>query len=66
LESRIARAHVGLPFWCPKPTITRATRQRHLAAIREYLHVPPYGPTARHAMIRTLAEAASTKYELET
>ena len=29
------------------------TQQRHLAAIREYLQVQPYGPTARHAMIRT-------------
>jgi hypothetical protein len=41
------------------------TQQRHLAAIREYLHVRPYGPAARHAMIGALAEAASTKHELE-
>jgi Domain of unknown function (DUF4158) len=41
------------------------TQQRHLAAIREYLHVRPYGPAAQHAMIGALAEAASTKHELE-
>ena len=41
------------------------TQQRHLAAIREHLHVRPSGPAARHAMIRAVAEAASTKHELE-
>jgi len=41
------------------------TQQRHLAAVRGYLQVRPYGPAARHAMIQALAEAASTKHELE-
>src|SRR5437016_5774575 len=42
-----------------------STQQRHLAAIREYLEVRPYGPAARRVMIHALAEAASTKHELE-
>ena len=33
--------------------------------IRDYLDVRPYGPAAQRAMIHALAEAASTKYELE-
>ena len=41
------------------------TRRRHLAVIRQHLGVSPYGPAARHAMVRALAEAASTKHELE-
>jgi Domain of unknown function (DUF4158) len=41
------------------------TQQRHLAAIRDYLEVQPYGPAARRVMIQALAEAASTKHELE-
>jgi pimeloyl-ACP methyl ester carboxylesterase len=39
------------------------TRRRHLVVIRDYLGVQPYGRAAQHAMIRALAEAASTKYE---
>ena len=42
------------------------TQQRHLAAIRKYLHVRPYGPAARHTMIGALAEAAGTKHELDS
>ncbi len=34
------------------------TQQRHLAVIREYLHLRPYGPAARHAMIGALAESS--------
>jgi|SRR5579859_1628962 len=41
------------------------TRRRHLAVIRQHLGVNPYGPAARHAMVRALGEAASTKHELE-
>jgi hypothetical protein len=41
------------------------TQQRHVAAIREYLGVVPYGPAARHAMIAALGEAVSTKHEHE-
>ena len=41
------------------------TRRRHLLVIRDYLDVRPYGPAAQRAMIHALAEAASTKYELE-
>jgi len=41
------------------------TQQRHLAVIRQYLQVQPYGAGGRHAMITALAEAAATKYELE-
>jgi len=41
------------------------TRRRHLLVIRDHLRVQPYGHAAQHAMIRALAEAASTKYELE-
>jgi Tn3 transposase DDE domain/Domain of unknown function (DUF4158) len=33
--------------------------------IRQHLGVSPYGPAARHAMVRALGEAASTKHELE-
>jgi hypothetical protein len=36
-----------------------------VAAIRQHLGVTPYGPDARHAMVRALAETASTKHELE-
>src|SRR5258708_27394120 len=39
------------------------TRRRHLAVIRQHLGVSPYGPAAPHAMLRALAEAASTKHE---
>ena len=35
------------------------TQQRHLAAIREYLQVQPYGAAGRHAMIAALADAAA-------
>ncbi len=41
------------------------TRRRHLVVIRASLGVQPYGPAARRAMIRALAEAATTKHELE-
>jgi hypothetical protein len=41
------------------------TRRRHLVVIRDHLGVRPYGHAAQHAMIRALAEAASTKYEFE-
>ena len=41
------------------------TQQRHLAAIRDYLEVRPYGPAARRVMIHALADAANTKHELE-
>src|SRR5919202_1595880 len=41
------------------------TRRRHLVIIRDHLDVRPYGPAARHAMIRALAEAATTKHALE-
>jgi TnpA family transposase len=41
------------------------TQQRHVAAIREHLRVLPYGPAARHAMIAALADAVSTKHEIE-
>ena len=41
------------------------TGRRHLVVIRDYFGVQPYGHAAQHAMIRALAEAASTKYELE-
>lgn len=40
------------------------TRRRHLVIIRAYLRVQAYGPAARHAMIRALAEAARTKSDL--
>jgi hypothetical protein len=41
------------------------TRRRHLVIIRDHLNVRPYGPAARHAMVRALGEAGSTKHELE-
>jgi hypothetical protein len=53
------------PHWLLTPTTTRGTPQRHLAAIRQYLQVQPYGAAGRHAMIAALADAATTKYELE-
>jgi Domain of unknown function (DUF4158) len=41
------------------------TRRRHLVIIRDHLGVHPYGPAARHALVRALGEAATTKHELE-
>ncbi|MBV9171110.1 MAG: DUF4158 domain-containing protein, partial [Chloroflexi bacterium] len=41
------------------------TRRRHLVIVRNHLDVRPYGPAAQHVMVRALAEAASTKHELE-
>jgi hypothetical protein len=41
------------------------TRRRHLVTIRDHLNVQPYGPAARHAMVRALGETATTKHELE-
>src|SRR5512145_2895640 len=40
------------------------TRKRHLAAVRTLLQVQPYGPSARHAMVRAMGEAAQTKDEI--
>lgn len=40
------------------------TRRRHLAVIRDYLRVRPFGPAARHVLVRALGEAARTKGDL--
>jgi hypothetical protein len=58
-------AGVAAATLVPESYDRSGTQQRHLAAIREYLRVQPYGPAARHAMIHALAEAATTKHELE-
>jgi len=34
------------------------TRGRHLVAIRAHLHIQPYGATARHVLVRAMADAA--------
>jgi len=63
--------HVGRSLGIPAAALDSeaydrsATRRRHLVVIRALLGVQPYGPAARHAMIHPLAEAASTKHELE-
>ena len=63
--------HVGRAAGIPAASLVveaydrSGTQQRHLAGIREYLEVRPYGPAARCVMIHALAEAASTKHELE-
>ncbi|MBV9481905.1 MAG: DUF4158 domain-containing protein [Chloroflexi bacterium] len=51
------------PHWLLTRTTIRAPS--NVAAIREYLHVQPYGAGGRHVMIAALADAAATKYELE-
>ncbi len=40
------------------------TRRRHLAVIRDYLGVRPFGPTARHVLVQALGDAARTKGDL--
>jgi Domain of unknown function (DUF4158)/Tn3 transposase DDE domain len=66
IVEHVARA-VGIPAAAlVVETYDRSgTQQRHLAAIRDYLEVRPYGPAARRVMIHALAEAASAKHELE-
>jgi hypothetical protein len=40
------------------------TRRRHIAIIRDYLHVQPYDHRARRRVIRTIAAAAAAKEDL--
>jgi len=61
--ARVARLPAGTLV--PEAYDHSGTQQRHLAAVRAYLQVRPYGPAAQHAMIWALAAAASTKHELE-
>ncbi|MEL7475147.1 MAG: DUF4158 domain-containing protein, partial [Cyanobacteria bacterium J06555_12] len=37
---------------------------RHLAAVRDYLHISPYGLAAEQAMTTVMEQAAVTKYDL--
>jgi len=39
------------------------TRLRHSQVIREYLNIKPYGPDARHLIVRAIGAAAKTKDE---
>lgn len=39
------------------------TRLRHVQVIREYLNIKPYGPDARHVIVRAIGAAARTKDE---
>ncbi len=66
IVEHVARA-VGIPATALDSAAydRSGTRRRHLVVIRDSLGVQPYGPTARRAMIRALAEAANTKHELE-
>ena len=64
--------HVGRSLGIPAAALdseaydrSGTRRRRHLAVIRALLGVQPYGPAARRAMIHAVAEAASTKHELE-
>lgn len=43
---------------------TSGTRQRHLAAIRAYLHVAPWGRAARRRLLEALRDAARTRNDL--
>lgn len=54
---------VNLPAAALEPVSYDAagTRCRRLVVIREYLRVRPFGPAARHLLIRALAEAARTR-----
>ena len=65
IVEHIARS-VTLPAAALNPAAYDAagTRRRHLAVIRDYLHVRPFGPPARHVMVRALGEAARTKGDL--
>jgi hypothetical protein len=63
-------AHIGQSVHLPPEALdpvaydAAGTRRRHLVAIRDYLGVRPYGPDARHLLIRALGEAARTKGDL--
>jgi Domain of unknown function (DUF4158) len=65
IVEHIARS-VHLPPDALDPTAYDAagTRQRHLRVMRDYLQVQPFGPAARHIMVRALAEAGRTKGDL--
>lgn len=49
---------------CLKSYEQSKTRKRHIALIREFLSIKPYGVKARRTIIRSMGQAAKTKNDL--
>ena len=65
IVEHIARSvHLAPEALDPASYDAAGTRQRHLRVIRDYLQVQPFGPAARHVMVRALGDAGSTKGDL--